>query len=250
EYNGYDWQSMPKVTAYSLRGVWGSSETDVFSVGDGGTIIHYDGNQWTEMERGNFSSLKGIWGLSGTKVYATGLQGTIVSYDGTTWSETESGVAFPLMGIWGASITDIYVVGENGTILRRSTGEVRGKITTSITGGNSIVVGAAVTIQETGQQTTTDTNGVYHFDNVPIGSYTVIVSSEYFKEMTIQDVRVPGGEVAIPDIDLSELKTGLYSQGDLDNAVLKERIKYDPNADGVISVENIIYFLKWMAEIQ
>ena len=249
-YNGYDWQPMTKVTAYSLRGVWGSSETDVFAVGDGGTIIHYDGQDWKEMERGNFSSLKGIWGLSGNKVYAAGLQGTIVNYDGTKWSETESGVAYPLMGIWGASITDIYVVGENGTILRRSTGQIKGKITTTITGGNSIVVGASVTIKETGQQTTTDDNGIYHFDNVPIGAYTVLVSSEYFSNMTIDNVRVPGGEVSIPDITLSDLKTGLYSQEELDNAVYKERIKYDPDADGVISVENIIYFLKWMTEIQ
>ncbi|KPA16408.1 hypothetical protein MHK_003370, partial [Candidatus Magnetomorum sp. HK-1] len=248
-YNGYDWQPMTKVTAYSIRGVWGSSENDVFAVGDGGTIIHYDGTNWIEMERGRFSSLKGIWGLSGNKVYAAGLQGTIVNYDGTQWTETESGVAYPLMGIWGASITDIYVVGENGTILRRSTGQISGKITTTITGGNAIVVGASVTIQETGQQTTTDANGRYHFDNVPIGAYTVIVTSEYFRNMTIEDVRVPGGEVAIPDIALSELKTGLYSQAELDNAVYKERIKYDPNADGVVSVENIIYFLQWLTEM-
>ncbi|MBF0450343.1 MAG: cadherin domain-containing protein [Candidatus Magnetomorum sp.] len=250
QYNGYDWQPMTKITAYSLRGVWGSSENDVFVVGDGGTILHYDGTEWVEMERGKFSSLKGIWGLSGNKVFAAGLQGTIVSYNGTEWSETESGVVFPLMGLWGASITDIYVVGENGTILKRSTGQISGKIVTTITGGNAIVVGASVSIQETGQHTTTDTNGNYHFDNVPIGAYTVIVSSEYFQEMTLTDVRVPGGEVAIPDIELSDLKTGLYSQAELDNAVYKERIKYDPDADGVISVENIIFFLQWLTEIR
>ncbi|ETR68276.1 MAG: hypothetical protein OMM_04655 [Candidatus Magnetoglobus multicellularis str. Araruama] len=246
QFNGYVWDTMSKVTAYSLRGVWGSSETDVFAVGDGGTIIHYNGTEWIEQERGNFSSLKGIWGLSNDKVFATGLQGTILSYNGSKWTETESGVAYPLMGIWGASITDIYVVGENGTILKRSTGQIIGKITTTIAGGNAIVVGASVSIVETGQHTTTNDNGQYIFDNVPIGAYTVKVSSEYFKEITISDIRVPGGEIAIPDIDLSELKTGLYSQEDLDKAVYKERIKYDPDGDGVISNENVIYFLQWL----
>ena len=250
QYNGYDWQPMSKITAYSLRGVWGSFENDVFAVGDGGTILHYDGTEWIEMERGKFSSLKGIWGLSENKVFAAGLQGTIVSYNGSDWTETESGVAFPLMGLWGASITDIYVVGENGTILKRSTGEISGKIVTTITGGNAIVVGASVTIQETGQQTSTDANGYYHFDNVPIGAYTVKVTSEYFQEMIIENIRVPGGEVAIPDIELADLKSGLYSQAELDNAVYKERIKFDPDGDGVISAENIIYFLQWLGGFQ
>jgi alpha-tubulin suppressor-like RCC1 family protein len=246
QYNGYAWDTMSKVTAYSLRGVWGSSENDVFAVGDGGTIIHYNGTEWIEQERGNFSSLKGIWGLSGNKVFATGLQGTIVLYNGETWAETETGVAYPLMNIWGASITDIFVVGENGTILRRSTGQISGKITTTITGGSAIVVGASVSIVETGQQTTTDENGRYVFDNVPIGAYTVKVTSEHFEEITISDIRVPGGEIAIPDIALSDLKTGVYSQAELDNAVYKERIKYDPDGDGVISTENVIYFLQWL----
>jgi alpha-tubulin suppressor-like RCC1 family protein len=246
EYNGFVWDTMSKVTAYSLRGVWGSSENDVFAVGDGGTIIHYNGTEWIEQERGDFSSLKGIWGLSDNIVFATGLQGTIVSYNGSEWTETESGIAYPLMGIWGASITDIYVVGENGTILRRSTGQISGKITTNITGGSAIVVGASVSIVETGQHTTTDDNGLYVFDNVPIGAYTIKVSSEYFQEMSISDIRVPGGEVAIPDIDLSDLKTGVYTQAEMDNAVYKERIKYDPDGDGVISTENVIYFLQWL----
>jgi len=246
QYDGFTWESMNNNTAYSLRGVWGSSENDVFAVGDGGTIIHYNGSEWIELERGRFSSLRGIWGLSSNSVFVTGLKGTIVAYDGNSWSETESGVAYSLMGIWGHSITDIYVVGDNGTILRRATGQISGKITTSITGGSAIVVGASVSILETGQQTTTDENGLYLFDNVPIGAYTVKVSSEHFQEMTISDIRVPGGDVSIPDIDLSDLKTGVYSQADLDNAVYQERLKYDPDGDGIISTENVIYFLQWL----
>ncbi|ETR73958.1 MAG: hypothetical protein OMM_00574 [Candidatus Magnetoglobus multicellularis str. Araruama] len=30
-----------------LNGIYGSSEKDIFAVGDKGTIIHYDGTQWT-----------------------------------------------------------------------------------------------------------------------------------------------------------------------------------------------------------
>jgi hypothetical protein len=43
-YNGSSWSlmSLPATTGpVGLYGVWGSSATDVFAVGDGGTILHY-----------------------------------------------------------------------------------------------------------------------------------------------------------------------------------------------------------------
>ncbi len=37
----WTWQN-PLPQGNSLRDVWGSSGSDVFAVGDGGTILHYD----------------------------------------------------------------------------------------------------------------------------------------------------------------------------------------------------------------
>ena len=39
-----EWTEMDSGTTNLLRDVWGSSATDVFAVGWGGTILHYDGN--------------------------------------------------------------------------------------------------------------------------------------------------------------------------------------------------------------
>ena len=36
-----------------LRAVWGNSSTDVFAVGDAGTILHYDGTCWSTMVTGD-----------------------------------------------------------------------------------------------------------------------------------------------------------------------------------------------------
>ena len=47
------WTPMESGTTLELRGVWGSSATDVFAVGVGGIILHYDGNPegiWSAME--------------------------------------------------------------------------------------------------------------------------------------------------------------------------------------------------------
>ena len=33
-----------------LYGVWGNSASDIFAVGEGGTILHYDGSSWSPMD--------------------------------------------------------------------------------------------------------------------------------------------------------------------------------------------------------
>jgi hypothetical protein len=101
-----------------LKGVWGSSETDVFAVGENGMIIHYDGVEWTKMKSPTGEHLYGVWGSSGTDVFAVGENGTILHYDGLTWSaDVESGTNEALRAIWGTGSNDIYSVGDSGTIL-------------------------------------------------------------------------------------------------------------------------------------
>jgi hypothetical protein len=44
-YSG--WSPMTSGTTQTLRGIWGSSGSDVFAVGNSGTILHYDGTVTT-----------------------------------------------------------------------------------------------------------------------------------------------------------------------------------------------------------
>ena len=74
---------MTSGTKYPLNGVWGSSSTDVFAVGDEGTILHYDGSTWSPMESGLKKVLNAVWGTSGTDVFVAGDGGTILHYDGS-----------------------------------------------------------------------------------------------------------------------------------------------------------------------
>ncbi len=107
----------------SLRGVWGSSSTDVFFVGDSGHIFHYDGsNCYTMLEGqpGEIAMLYDVWGTSGSDVFAVGGNyGEILYYDGNGWArmrrtEEEQN----LYGVWGYSPTDVFAVGDDGIILR------------------------------------------------------------------------------------------------------------------------------------
>jgi hypothetical protein len=97
-------------------GIWGSSGSDVFAVGEYGTILHYDGTSWSSMVSGTTNHLTGVWGSSGNDVFAMGEYGVILHYDGSSWSFMEIDTTYNLNGVWGSSGSDVFAVGYAGTI--------------------------------------------------------------------------------------------------------------------------------------
>ena len=108
--------------------VWGTSLTDIFSVGGDdsprvGAIFHFDGSEWVRMEIPTENELNRVWGSGSDDVFAVGENGTILHYDGEKWSEMESGTVEYLSDVWGSSKDNVYVVGgsyetqEKGTYL-------------------------------------------------------------------------------------------------------------------------------------
>jgi len=100
-----------------LRGIWGTSASNVFAVGESGTILHYDGSGWSPMNSGTTEYLYSIWGSSGTDIYSVGAAGTILHFNGSRWSPEESGTIENLRGVWSSSETDMFIVGDNSSIL-------------------------------------------------------------------------------------------------------------------------------------
>jgi len=123
-YNGTSWHSETGVPTGLgwLMGVWGSSESDVFAVGEAvggsGTILHFDGTSWhRETSVPTTTNLHSVWGTSATDVFAVGYPGTILHFNGSAWSTMDSGTSQALMSVWGTSATDVFAVGFGGTIL-------------------------------------------------------------------------------------------------------------------------------------
>ncbi len=92
-----------------LNGIWGSSPSDLFAVGDGGAAYHYNGTAWSVLPTGTSSNLYDIWGTSPNNVYAVGV-GTIQHWNGSGWSSVTSPSAV-LRGIYGSGPNEIYAVG-------------------------------------------------------------------------------------------------------------------------------------------
>ena len=138
----------------TLASIWPASATDIFAVGDGGTIAHFDGTRWSRMGSPVSDALKRVAGRSGTDVFAVGFGGTLhydgtgwtrqltagslqglwVSpstadafavgrngdarhYDGATWTSIPTGTSTSLYGAWGRSPTDVYAVGDGDAVL-------------------------------------------------------------------------------------------------------------------------------------
>jgi hypothetical protein len=119
-FDGTTWQKT--ASPAQLSGIWGSSPTDVFAVGAGGTVLHYDGTAWTEQPSGTTKDLGTIWGSSPYDVFALGA-GTVFHYQGDVWTEEElpdAGYTYYLADIWGSGPGDIFAVGYKGIVLHRS----------------------------------------------------------------------------------------------------------------------------------
>ena len=106
------WESQNLTSAeYYLSGVWGFSGSDVFAVGEGGTILHYDGTEWAPMSSGTTSNLEEVWGTARNNVYAVGEDGTILHYNGTEWSPMEGAEGDLFLAVWGTGRSDVYAAG-------------------------------------------------------------------------------------------------------------------------------------------
>ncbi len=119
EYDGVNWRKKPTGVSVDLWDVWGTSSRNAYAVGERGTILRYDGSTWAgEANVPTLQSLNAIWGNSPNDIFAVGDFGTILRWDGTTWTSQGSGTNEHLFGVWGCGPSEVYAVGLNGTILR------------------------------------------------------------------------------------------------------------------------------------
>ena len=118
------WSIVMEELSGALVSVWGTSATDVYSVGgsagtgNGPEAWHYDGTTWTLLPTGlpDTVILWWVFGFEGGPVYMVGTGGTVVRYDPatSTFSAPETTPdTKTLFGVWGSSPTDLWTVGGN-----------------------------------------------------------------------------------------------------------------------------------------
>ena len=116
-FNGAEWNSMNSDTSQWLNSVWGSAGSDVFAVGENGAIVHYDGTRWSTMDSGTSENLQSVWGGSDSDVFAVGASGLMLHFNGTDWNPVASGATVSLNDVWVSSKSAVYAVGDDGIIV-------------------------------------------------------------------------------------------------------------------------------------
>ena len=102
----------------ALSGLWGSSASDLWAVGDAGTALHYDGQTWSLVPATTTKNLNGVFAPAQGQAVVVGDGGTILRWNGTAFASESSGTTSNLNSVWGTANNYVYAVGDGGTIVR------------------------------------------------------------------------------------------------------------------------------------
>ena len=121
------WWDVDPGTREVLWWVHGFSSSDVYAVGEAGTVTHFNG-QFFQVERtGGDFVLWGVWGAGPDDVWAVGGNPTlnkahpvVLRRQRGEWREVDTGITFAgnLFKVWGSGPDDVVMVGDEGRILR------------------------------------------------------------------------------------------------------------------------------------
>jgi len=120
-----DWCGVPTPLSprYTFTSVWGTSKTDVWAVGSGGTIFHYDGQVWIPTQSESLVTFSDVWGSGPNDVWVVSSAATILHSTGfangtaawtnhpITTSTTAQSIPdqFRVHAIWGTGPDDVRI---------------------------------------------------------------------------------------------------------------------------------------------
>jgi hypothetical protein len=118
------WHSVATNSKVTLWWVFGFSESDLWSVGEQGTVAHFDGAQLTLSSTPTTTTLYGIWGAAPNDLWAVGgmpgSSSVALHFDGTQWTVASPLITGPtgaFFKVWGSAADDVFICGEGGLVL-------------------------------------------------------------------------------------------------------------------------------------
>jgi len=118
-YRGQEWRTVASPTTHTLYDVVGFSTTDVFMVGEAGTVL---GPGFAIQPSTTSNDLYSLFGFSAINLIAVGANGTVVANDGGGWQPVASPTSSDLYGVWCLSNGEKVAVGAAGTVIRSNGG--------------------------------------------------------------------------------------------------------------------------------
>jgi hypothetical protein len=124
---GARWQRVASELPSALICVTGTSEDDVWAVGNAGFALHYDGTSWTQ-EAATANDLWWAHAFPAGPVFVGGTGGTILRFENGAFTPMTTPGTGTVFGIWGESENDLWAVGGDpqapgSAFVWRSTGD-------------------------------------------------------------------------------------------------------------------------------
>ncbi|HEY0255490.1 MAG TPA: hypothetical protein VGC41_28370 [Kofleriaceae bacterium] len=100
----------------ALLSAWGSSSSDVWTVGGGALVFHLKDGAWTPVDpQITGIDLWWVFGFAGGDVFMSGSGGTILRYHGGAIEKMATPAADGIIfGMWGPTADDVWAVGRAG----------------------------------------------------------------------------------------------------------------------------------------
>ena len=104
----------------TINAIWGTSSSNMYFVGNSGSIVHYDGVDFIEMESGTDMKLRDVHGTSDAEhVFACGYDNSIATYGAVALEIVNNDVnilyeitEYGQTGEFGTYIHNVYVLGD------------------------------------------------------------------------------------------------------------------------------------------
>jgi hypothetical protein len=128
----------PMSIRFAFTSVWGTSKSDVWAVGSGGTILHYDGAAWNATPSGYPDTFFDVWGSGPSDVWAVASAGVMLHSTGVAADGGADWTNVPLAtnanssvyegarayAVWGSGPDDVRVGTEAVNVNVRSTDDL------------------------------------------------------------------------------------------------------------------------------
>jgi hypothetical protein len=98
----------------SVNGIGGTSEEDVYAVGDHGSVMHFDGEGWSRVSGFANVELTAVWAWSENNVLLTTASTDAYRFDGVRWEVSDGPPTVRADEIWGFGGGAAVVVGAGG----------------------------------------------------------------------------------------------------------------------------------------
>jgi photosystem II stability/assembly factor-like uncharacterized protein len=120
-YDGAKWTGTMLPTEYYASDIWGSSDHDIYAVGDWrNDLLHYDGSTWAPIEgpATYYTQYSSIWGSGPRDVWIAGASDTVGHFDGTSWRTVKCPTPYSdrVIAVSGTGANDIYFQCGSGVI--------------------------------------------------------------------------------------------------------------------------------------